>query len=192
MVIGNFGLIATCSTIPIKGETSGPSVGLNKGQDRGTQQGGCSHSQTNGGRSVDSARSILEWTGNPLCAMSIQLPPDDGTVTSDGPVAGVEPGSRAVPNNGSNGDSAMETQPEAGAKKLAPPEKPSDVRRRSHIILSFWLIVLCLGLPIWWKTTTIYRADLPLQEMLAWSDGKVRSTRLLLHSLERHPAEPSR
>ncbi|KAL2194104.1 phosphatidylinositol-glycan biosynthesis class S protein [Corynascus similis CBS 632.67] len=57
-------------------------------------------------------------------------------------------------------------------KKQPPPEKPSDVRRRSHIILSFWLIVLCLGLPIWWKTTTIYRADLPLQEMLDWSDGK--------------------
>ncbi|KAK4142880.1 phosphatidylinositol-glycan biosynthesis class S protein [Dichotomopilus funicola] len=91
--------------------------------------------------------------------MSIQLPPDDGAVTSNGPVAGAEPGSGVVSNS-------------TGAKKLAPPEKPSDVRRRSHIILSFWLIVLCLGLPIWWKTTTIYRADLPLQEMLDWSDGK--------------------
>ncbi|KAK0669190.1 phosphatidylinositol-glycan biosynthesis class S protein [Cercophora samala] len=58
------------------------------------------------------------------------------------------------------------------AKKLPPPEKPSDVRRRSHVILSFWLIVLLLGLPIWWKTTTIYRADLPLEDMLEWADGK--------------------
>ncbi|KAK4180935.1 phosphatidylinositol-glycan biosynthesis class S protein [Triangularia setosa] len=57
-------------------------------------------------------------------------------------------------------------------RKLPPPEKPSDVRRRSHVILSFWLIVLLLGLPIWWKTTTIYRADLPLEEMLEWADGK--------------------
>ncbi|KAL1835945.1 hypothetical protein VTJ49DRAFT_5845 [Mycothermus thermophilus] len=60
----------------------------------------------------------------------------------------------------------------SATRKEPPPEKPSDVRRRSHIILSFWLIVLFLGLPIWWKTTTIYRADLPLQEMLDWSDGK--------------------
>ncbi|VBB81240.1 Putative GPI transamidase component PIG-S [Podospora comata] len=58
------------------------------------------------------------------------------------------------------------------SKKLPPPEKPSDVRRRSHVILSFWLIVLLLGLPIWWKTTTIYRADLPLEDMLEWADGK--------------------
>lgn len=63
-------------------------------------------------------------------------------------------------------------------RKLPPPEKASDVRRRSYIILSFWLIVLCLGLPIWWKTTTIYRADLPVQEMLDWADGKVRSQTL--------------
>lgn len=57
-------------------------------------------------------------------------------------------------------------------RKQPPPEKASEVRRRSHVILSFWLIVLCLGLPIWWKTTTIYRAELPLQEMLDWADGK--------------------
>ncbi|KAL3957995.1 hypothetical protein ACCO45_008573 [Purpureocillium lilacinum] len=50
--------------------------------------------------------------------------------------------------------------------------KPSETRRRSYIVLSFWLIVLVLGLPIWWKTTTIYRADLPLDRMLQWADGK--------------------
>ncbi|KAM7223562.1 Phosphatidylinositol-glycan biosynthesis class S protein [Rhypophila decipiens] len=61
---------------------------------------------------------------------------------------------------------------EAPTRKEPPPEKPSDIRRRSYIILSFWLIVLLLGLPIWWKTTTIYRANLPLNEMLDWADGK--------------------
>jgi phosphatidylinositol glycan class S len=69
--------------------------------------------------------------------------------------------------------SVGETSTPTKGRKEPPPEKPSDVRRRSYIILSFWLIVLLLGLPIWWKTTTIYRADLPLQEMLDWSDGKV-------------------
>lgn len=58
-------------------------------------------------------------------------------------------------------------------RKEPPPEKPSDVRRRTLVILSFWLIVLCLGLPIWWKTTAIPRANLPLDEMMDWADGKV-------------------
>ncbi|KAK4246509.1 phosphatidylinositol-glycan biosynthesis class S protein [Corynascus novoguineensis] len=91
--------------------------------------------------------------------MSIQQPsPDNEAANPDeNPVTVTE---TATTKNG------------APTKKQPPPEKPSDVRRRSHIILSFWLIVLCLGLPIWWKTTTIYRADLPLQEMLDWSDGK--------------------
>ncbi|KAH6847080.1 phosphatidylinositol-glycan biosynthesis class S protein [Chaetomium sp. MPI-CAGE-AT-0009] len=98
--------------------------------------------------------------GNPLpIAMSIQQPPDNGAGQFENPVAT----SDSVTTNSQDG---------AQAKKQPPPEKPSDVRRRSHIILSFWLIILLLGLPIWWKTTTIYRADLPLQEMLDWSDGK--------------------
>jgi phosphatidylinositol glycan class S len=87
--------------------------------------------------------------------MSIQQPPDNGAQNLPVSIETVAPSN------------------EAQIKKQPPPEKASDVRRRSHIILSFWLIVLCLGLPIWWKTTTIYRADLPLQEMLDWSDGKV-------------------
>ncbi|KAK3346158.1 phosphatidylinositol-glycan biosynthesis class S protein [Lasiosphaeria hispida] len=60
----------------------------------------------------------------------------------------------------------------SGARKQPPPEKASDVRRRTYVILSFWLIVLLLGLPIWWRTTTIHRANLPLDEMLDWADGK--------------------
>ncbi|ROT36302.1 hypothetical protein SODALDRAFT_315054 [Sodiomyces alkalinus F11] len=67
----------------------------------------------------------------------------------------------------------LSSSPAAGpAVKGPPPEKPSNVRRRSLVILSFWAIVLCLGLPIWWLTTTIYRAPLPLDTMLRWADGK--------------------
>lgn len=58
-------------------------------------------------------------------------------------------------------------------RKEPPIEKPSDTRRRSLVILSFWLIVLCLGLPIWWDTTTIPRASLPMADMMDWADGKV-------------------
>lgn len=57
-------------------------------------------------------------------------------------------------------------------RKQPPPEKPADIRRRSWIVLSFWAIVIFLGLPIWWQTTSIYRANLPLDEMMSWADGK--------------------
>lgn len=57
-----------------------------------------------------------------------------------------------------------------------PPEPPTHVRRRSLVVLSFWLIVVCLGIPIWWKTTTIYRANLPLDTMIQWADGKVSTS----------------
>ncbi|PHH75084.1 hypothetical protein CDD80_2635 [Ophiocordyceps camponoti-rufipedis] len=50
--------------------------------------------------------------------------------------------------------------------KQPPPEKPSEAIKRFRIVLSFWFIVLVLGLPIWWRTTTIYRAKLPLDRML--------------------------
>ncbi|KJZ75289.1 hypothetical protein HIM_05215 [Hirsutella minnesotensis 3608] len=56
--------------------------------------------------------------------------------------------------------------------KQPPPEKPSETRRRSYIVLSFWFVVIVLGLPFWWATTTIYRANLPLDRMLQWADGK--------------------
>lgn len=56
-----------------------------------------------------------------------------------------------------------------------PPEKPADTSRRTRIVLSFWLLVLLLGLPFWWGTTAIYRAELPLDEMLQWADGKVNT-----------------
>ncbi|KAI1764704.1 phosphatidylinositol-glycan biosynthesis class S protein [Hypoxylon sp. FL1150] len=57
-------------------------------------------------------------------------------------------------------------------RKLPPPEKPEDITRRSLVVVSFWIIVLFVGLPIWWKTTTIYRAELPLNQMVDWADGK--------------------
>ncbi|KAL2110830.1 hypothetical protein VUR80DRAFT_657 [Thermomyces stellatus] len=65
-----------------------------------------------------------------------------------------------------------DTAPASVPSPQALPEKPSDARRRSYIILSFWVLVILLGLPVWWRTTSIYRADLPLSEMMDWADGK--------------------
>jgi phosphatidylinositol glycan class S len=39
------------------------------------------------------------------------------------------------------------------------------------VIFSFWGVILLLGLPMWWQTTSIYRAKLPIERMLAWSQG---------------------
>ncbi|KAI9730289.1 MAG: GPI transamidase component [Claussenomyces sp. TS43310] len=58
-------------------------------------------------------------------------------------------------------------------KKQPPPESSHNIHVRSLVIFSFWAIILFLGLPIWWKTTAIYRARLPLPEMMDWADGKV-------------------
>lgn len=60
-----------------------------------------------------------------------------------------------------------------------PPELPENARARSYVILSFWLVVLLLGLPLWWTTTAIYRAPLPLKEMQSWADGRVRDLSFL-------------
>ncbi|KAF1941539.1 hypothetical protein EJ02DRAFT_347519 [Clathrospora elynae] len=54
-----------------------------------------------------------------------------------------------------------------------PPETKESLWLRRLSILSFWAVVVFLGLPIWLKTTAIYRAELPLQEMTEWAEGKV-------------------
>ncbi|KAF8427447.1 phosphatidylinositol-glycan biosynthesis class S protein [Tirmania nivea] len=47
-----------------------------------------------------------------------------------------------------------------------------ELHQRARVILSFWAVVLFLGLPLWYTTTSIYRAPLPLPHMKAWSEGK--------------------
>ena len=72
--------------------------------------------------------------------------------------------------------------------KKPPQESSESIRVRSLVILSFWIVVL-FGLPIWWWTTSIYRARLPLEQMLEWADGKVCSFLKIRLSagLTRHP-----
>ena len=61
----------------------------------------------------------------------------------------------------------------ASRRKHPPPESATSIRIRGLVILSFWAVAIVLGLPTWYWTTSIYRARLPLQEMLDWADGKV-------------------
>lgn len=63
------------------------------------------------------------------------------------------------------------------SRSKPPTENPEAVRLRGWVIFSFWAVVLFLGLPVWWWTTSIHRARLPLRQMNDWADGKVRRPR---------------
>ena len=72
-------------------------------------------------------------------------------------------------------DTGNVTQPQrASLKKQPPPESSHSIRSRAFVIFSFWAVVVFLGLPTWWWTTSIHRARLPLEVMLDWADGKVK------------------
>jgi phosphatidylinositol glycan class S len=70
-------------------------------------------------------------------------------------------------------EDAPEGAVEAIKKKEAPPETAFSTRQRYYVLASFWAIIVLFGLPIWWKTTAIYRASLPLDQMMDWADGRV-------------------
>ncbi|KAF1366125.1 hypothetical protein EJ07DRAFT_93639 [Lizonia empirigonia] len=61
----------------------------------------------------------------------------------------------------------------ANAGLSPPPESKEGTWLRRAAILSFWTVVVLIGLPVWWKTTAIYRAELPLQGMTDWAEGKI-------------------
>ena len=67
---------------------------------------------------------------------------------------------------------AADLQP--SAERVPPPETPEAIQTRFRVIAAFWAVIIFLGFPIWWKTTSIYRAHLPIQDMADWADGKVR------------------
>lgn len=59
------------------------------------------------------------------------------------------------------------------SQRVPPPEKPEAIQTRFKVIAAFWAVIIFLGFPIWWKTTSVYRARLPFQEMVEWADDKV-------------------
>ncbi|PMD24658.1 hypothetical protein NA56DRAFT_669130 [Hyaloscypha hepaticicola] len=75
-------------------------------------------------------------------------------------------------NTKQNEDAPANAVSAAPKRKEPPPESSESIRQRGYVILSFWAIILIIGLPIWWKTTAIYRARLPLDQMMDWADGR--------------------
>ncbi|KAJ5748664.1 uncharacterized protein N7511_010360 [Penicillium nucicola] len=91
------------------------------------------------------------------------------------------------------GDRASPQEPtlqvnESTAQSPPPPETPTAVQTRFRVIAAFWAVIIFLGFPIWWKTTSIYRAHLPVEEMVDWADGKACRP---VFPLEIHLATPS-
>jgi phosphatidylinositol glycan class S len=54
-----------------------------------------------------------------------------------------------------------------------PPEKANAIWTRRIIIFAFWAVVATLGLPHWIWTTSIYRSELPVEQMTQWAEGQV-------------------
>lgn len=58
--------------------------------------------------------------------------------------------------------------------KLKPVTPVKDTSKRRVTVLSFWAVAL-LGVPYWWKTTTVERLELPRAEIQGWRDRAVSS-----------------
>lgn len=69
--------------------------------------------------------------------------------------------------------SPTDSNPSKSAQRVPAPESPQAIQTRFRVIAAFWSVIIFLGFPIWWQTTSIYRAHLPIQEMVDWADGKV-------------------
>jgi len=78
-----------------------------------------------------------------------------------------------VEHENADGGDELEVASAVEPKKQLPLEPSENVRVRGWVILSFWVVVVFLGLPMWLWTTSIHRARLPFEEMRLWADGKV-------------------
>lgn len=81
-------------------------------------------------------------------------------------------------------DSASQVD-QPSVNRAPPPETPAALQTRFRVIAAFWAVIIFFGFPIWWKTTSIYRASLPIAEMVDWADGKVRLAESRLWGLGR-------
>lgn len=64
----------------------------------------------------------------------------------------------------------------APSLKLKPVTPVKDTSKRRVTVLSFWAIAL-LGVPYWWKTTTVERLQLPSTEIQGWRERAVSTSK---------------
>ncbi|CEJ55722.1 Putative Glycosyl Phosphatidyl Inositol 17 [Penicillium brasilianum] len=82
----------------------------------------------------------------------------------------------------------LKADSQPSAQRVPPPETSEAIQTRFRVIAAFWAVIVFLGFPIWWKTTSIYRAHLPIRDMADWADGK---TCRPVFPLEIHVAAPT-
>ncbi|PNS21907.1 GPI transamidase component PIG-S [Sphaceloma murrayae] len=81
----------------------------------------------------------------------------------------------------STAPSSTSTLATSTAMKQPPPETSESIKTRRHILASFWIIIVLVGLPIWIYTTTVPRAPLPLNVMNQWANGQACQFEFPLH-----------
>ena len=62
------------------------------------------------------------------------------------------------------------------AAQKPPTEGHGSIITRRWILFSFWAVALFLGLPLWLWTTSVPRANLPLESMNRWAAGQVSAS----------------
>lgn len=67
-------------------------------------------------------------------------------------------------------DMSAAARPPTPAELLKPSERL--VTRRA-VVVAFWLVIL-LGVPFWWKATSLERLALPSHEVAQWTAQAVR------------------
>ncbi|XP_058055557.1 GPI transamidase component PIG-S [Anopheles bellator] len=64
---------------------------------------------------------------------------------------------------------------EAGEKADAGTSSPEDDSIHIYATIAFVVIIILIGVPMWWKTTEVYRVSLPYAEIQALSDAPIKT-----------------
>ena len=83
----------------------------------------------------------------------------------------------------SNSDTEIKRKQEFGEKAEKKPKTRKMTKPESWKICAAWgytIVILGIGLPVWWLTTTIYRAKLPYDEIANLAEPKISMSVLLI------------
>lgn len=67
----------------------------------------------------------------------------------------------------------MDGDVQGSGEKTPAPRSAVQGKGSNAILFAFWAVVVLLGVPLWLWTTSIHRANLPMESMNEWSNGKV-------------------
>ena len=119
--------------------------------------------------------SILFFSSSMSCNVLGTPEKNDMIMTdkNEGLVSSKTPATMAADCSSTSNTSAGASPEGSATQRLPAPEKPEAVKTRAKVIAAFWFIIIFLGFPMWWKTTSVYRVRLPVEQMAEWAGGKV-------------------